>query len=400
MDNIRLFIDYFEGTNDLIHCVLPDGSFEFVNKSWLETLGYSDIEATRIGLKDIIFKGHLEHHLNLIDTVFQGKTCSNIEVTFKTNTGDVVYCEGNLFPQRDGQEITAVQGFFRNVTEQKIADNELQEAEARTNFFVDLMVHDLTNIFQELLSTLEIFELVSDFPVHLKEYVNEGLTEIERATHLIGNVRKITRLSAKKTELELFDLAEAVSSASAKVESSFPEKQIVLSSTLVPDKYAVVADEFLDDIFYSLFHNSVKYNTANEVHIEVYHELVKFTPFIRIHVKDHGPGISEEEKEGIFVRISHRRESIMGLGLGLTIVNQLIGNYGGYITISDTVEGDHTKGTTFTIILQCVQPSQVDQVEQTDQSTQLSQADQAAEIAKAAQAARAAQKEKAEKEIE
>ncbi|MHA1930300.1 MAG: PAS domain-containing sensor histidine kinase [Candidatus Thorarchaeota archaeon] len=367
MDNIRLFIDYIEGTNDLIHCVLPDGGFEFVNRSWLETLGYSETEATHVRLNDIIFDGHRASHQNLIDSVFQGKTFSNIEVTFKTKTGEVVYCEGNLVPQREEQEITAVQGYFRNITERKIADEQLREAKTRTDFFVDLMVHDITNIFQELLSTLEILHLTPEFPSHLTGFVNEGLSEIERASHLIGNVRKITRLYAKRQEQKILDLAQAISRAATKVENSFPEKQLMLSSTLSYGQHFVVADDFLDDIFYSLFHNSLKNDTKDRVHIEVYHELVKFTPFIKIHVKDHGPGITHEEKEGIFIRLSRRRDSIMGLGLGLTLVNQIIENYGGYITVQDSVEGDHTKGTTFTIILLCQQPEQVDDIVQAAQ---------------------------------
>ena len=41
----------------------------------------------------------------------------------------------------------------------------------------------------------------------------------------------------------------------------------------------------------------------------------------------------------------------MGLGVGLTLVKKIIENYGGYISVQDTVEGDHSKGATFTILL-------------------------------------------------
>ncbi len=33
-----------ENASDMIQSVLPDGTFEFVNRAWLERLGYTDEE--------------------------------------------------------------------------------------------------------------------------------------------------------------------------------------------------------------------------------------------------------------------------------------------------------------------------------------------------------------------
>ncbi|MHA1930302.1 MAG: ATP-binding protein [Candidatus Thorarchaeota archaeon] len=356
MENLSIFIALIEGTNDLIHSVSSDGSFDFVNRAWLETLGYTGNEIKDVRLKNILFPGHIKKHQDLIDEAFKGKIFSDVNVTFITKTGDVIYCVGNIFPHKEGKEITAVHGFFRNVTEEKATLEQLSEAKTRTDFFVDLMVHDITNIHQEILSTFEILLLTPEFPKNLASFVDEGLTEMERASNLISNVRKITRLYAKQRDEQLIDVSDAIRSAEEKVKAAFPKRKLMLTTTLVSGQYSIMADEFLDDVFYSLIHNAMKFDKRENVRVEVNVELVRFTPFVRIQFKDHGSGISDEEKEEIFSQISHRRESIMGLGLGLTLVKKIIETYGGYISVQDTVEGDSSKGATFTILLRYHKP--------------------------------------------
>ncbi len=356
MENLNLFISLIEGTNDLIHSVTPESGFDFVNRAWLETLGYTGTEVQDLLLKDILFPGHMKKHQDLVDEAFRGKSFSNVEVTFLSNEGEMIHCVGNIFPHKEGSKTTAVHAFFRNVTEEKATQENLSEAKSRTEFFVDLMVHDITNIHQEILSTFEILLLTPEFPGSLVSFVNEGLTEMERASSLISNVRKITRLYTKQREVELIDLSVAIKSASDKIQRAFLDKELLLTTTLVSGQYSIMADEFLDDVFYSLLHNAMKADKKDKVRVDVEVEIVRFTPFIRIQIKDHGPGISDDEKVEIFAHLSHRRESLMGLGLGLTLVKRIIETYGGYISVQDTVEGDYSKGATFTILLRYQQP--------------------------------------------
>ncbi len=365
MEDFRLFISLIEGTNDLIHSITPKGGFEFVNRAWSETLGYDGNEVKDLELKNIIFPGQIKKHQGIIERVFRGESVSHVEITFMTKAGDLVYCEGNLSPHKENNKITAVHGFFNNITERRQTEKALAEAKERTDFFVDLMVHDITNIHQEIFSTFEILLLTPEFPGDLSAFVDEALTEMERASQLINNVRKITRLYTKQRDEQEIDLSEAISSAAEKVQKEFPDKELLMTTTLVSGQYSIMADEYLDDIFYSLLHNSMKYDKKDKVRVEIDVEAVQFTPFIRIQMKDQGPGISNEDKEEIFNQLTHRRESVMGLGLGLTLVKKIIETYGGYISIQDTVEGDHSKGANFTILLRYQQPghNQMEEVE-------------------------------------
>ena len=351
MESYQLIISLIEGTSDLIHSLDSDGNFEFVNQAWLRTLEYTENEMHTLDLKDIITPGHVKKHLQLVSTIMKGESHAGVEVPLLTKSGNTVHTKANLFPRREGNKIVAATGFFRDVTEEKEMEKRLEELRSRSEWLVDLMVHDLTNINQEILSTFEVLLYNPSFPQQLESLANEAMLEIERASNLITNVRKITRLDSDFPKTTTWDLAETLGVATKSLEKSFPNKKLILETKVKTGQYFLIADEYLEDVFYSLLHNSMKFDKRNEVKVEVRAEPVKHTPFVRIQIKDYGPGIPERDKESIFDILSPRKESIMGLGLGLTLVKKLLENYDGYIRVEDRVEGDHTQGANFVILM-------------------------------------------------
>ena len=360
MKNVQMIWTLIEGTNDLVHSMKRNGRFDFVNRAWLNTLEYSNEEVLDLTIENVIFPGSLKEYQANASRVFAGERLTNVETTFVSKSGTLVLTEGNLFPRHDGDKVVALQGFYRNVTERKKSEEKLQEERARAEFFVDLMTHDLTNINQEVLSTFEILLLDSTLPAPMTELLKEGLMEVERSSNLIANVKKISQLYAETPASKKMDPAEALSLAAMAVESSFPKKTLKLNTNFRPGQYLVLADDYLKDVFQSLLHNAIKFDEKREVEVEVEASIIRHTPFLRIQIKDHGRGIPDEEKEEIFARIAHRREGILGLGLGLTLVKQILENYGGQILVKDRVEDNYKKGANFVVLLRYEQPSKAD----------------------------------------
>jgi len=356
MENVQMIWTLIEGTNDLVHSVRRDGHFDFVNRAWVNTLEYSDEEVLDLTIEKVIFPGSLKEYQASASRVFAGESLTNVETTFVSKSGTLVPTEGNLFPRHEEGKVVALQGFYRNVTDRKKSEEKLREQRARTEFFVDLMTHDLTNINQEVLSTFEILLHDPSLPAPMTELLKEGLREVERSSNLIANVKKISQLYAKTPAAKKMDPAEALFSAAKAVESGFPEKTLKLNANFRPGQYLVLADDYLKDVFQSLLHNAMKFDEKREVEVEVDADVVQHTPFLRIQIKDRGRGIPEEEKEEIFARIAHRREGILGLGLGLTLVKQVLENYGGQILVKDRVEGNHKKGANFIVLFRHEQP--------------------------------------------
>ena len=66
-------------------------------------------------------------------------------------------------------------------------------------------------------------------------------------------------------------------------------------------------------------------------------------------MRDHGPGISEEDKPHVFDRFYRAvaTRSMPGSGLGLAIVRHVVQNHGGEVM----VESKEGVGSTFTLLL-------------------------------------------------
>jgi thiol-disulfide isomerase/thioredoxin len=72
---------------------------------------------------------------------------------------------------------------------------------------------------------------------------------------------------------------------------------------------------------------------------------------VRVEILDNGPGIPDHSKEFIFRRTGSPDEQIVGRGLGLTLVDQIIRSLGGMIRAEDRIEGDYEKGAKFVMML-------------------------------------------------
>ncbi len=239
----------------------------------------------------------------------------------------------------------------REITERKQSEQEIQEARARAEFFNDLMAHDITNIHQGVLSLLELALQDPDLPKTSAELMPKAITQLLRSTTLIAKVKKFAQVEKAPLALVTTDIAQPFSAAVQAVKGSFPHKQLHLKTSIRPGKYHAHADEFLFDLFYNLLHNTMKFDRRQQVKVTAGARHI--SRYLKIQVKDHGPGIHDSEKHQIFTRLDPQEPhpSTSGRGIGLTLVQRIVTRYGGKIWVEDRVSGDHTQGACFIILL-------------------------------------------------
>lgn len=151
--------DLFENANDLIQMVSPEGTIQYVNRSWKETLGYTDEDLSSISLKDIIHPEHFNVCMLAFQQLLSGQNIDFIETTFVTKDGQSVELEGSINCNIvDGKPISS-RGIFRNVTERKKAEKKRLESEQQ--------YHDLFNNVSDLIQMVR--------PDGSFEYVNPAL---------------------------------------------------------------------------------------------------------------------------------------------------------------------------------------------------------------------------------
>jgi signal transduction histidine kinase len=171
---------------------------------------------------------------------------------------------------------------------------------------------------------------------------------LHRIIRLVNDMLDVARIGAGKLSLnkEYADLEIIIEDV---IENMTPEYAAAGIDDIKfhPVKAKGHFDVFrIEQVFINLLSNALKYGQGNPV--EVIMKLQEPNT-VCIAVKDQGFGISEENQKKIFERFErvNSPSEIAGLGLGLSIVEELVKSHGGNIW----VESELGKGSTFYIQL-------------------------------------------------
>ena len=132
--------DLFENAGDLIQIVTPDGRFLYVNRSWRETLGYSEGEVSGLTLFDIIDPKCEGHCHSTFDRILSECRIDPLETVFITKDGRKVILEGSASCKSEEGKVVSVRCMFHDVTARKEAEQKI------------LQSYELQTVLSELLS--------------------------------------------------------------------------------------------------------------------------------------------------------------------------------------------------------------------------------------------------------
>jgi CheY-like chemotaxis protein/two-component sensor histidine kinase len=169
---------------------------------------------------------------------------------------------------------------------------------------------------------------------------------------IIEDILDISRIITGKLRLDM-RLVNPVEIIESTVESAVPAaeaKEIKLTTLLDSSAGPVYGDSNrLQQIFWNLISNALKF-TPKKGKVQV--RLERVNSHIEISIIDNGQGISEEFLPYVFDRFRQADSSTSrtsgGLGVGLSIVRQLIELHGGSVSVASSGEG---QGSAFTVIL-------------------------------------------------
>lgn len=116
-----------DNSSDMIQSVRPDGSFEFVNQSWKDKLGYTEADLEGHIVWDFIHPDALDHCQLLFAGAMDGSPIPMMETVFLTKDGRGIPVEGSVASRMMGDKVIATHGIFRDISERLRA----QELERR-----------------------------------------------------------------------------------------------------------------------------------------------------------------------------------------------------------------------------------------------------------------------------
>ncbi|MCK4943367.1 MAG: HAMP domain-containing histidine kinase [Candidatus Aminicenantes bacterium] len=216
-----------------------------------------------------------------------------------------------------------------------------------------VIAHDLKAPLSAVVDLLNVVEKgYVDDPVKVLELITRARKKSEGLIRIVEDILDYTLLENKsQMKRERLNLIEIIDESYSIIEHYARQNNISIhySQGSCREKYVFGNYTFLLRAFNNVIMNAVKYNKENgRIDIRCFE---KFGRLIVVEISDTGIGIPPEDIESIFTIFSRgkkaRRNIDGSIGLGLSLVNQIIKDHEGSIDVDSTVG----VGTTLTIKL-------------------------------------------------
>ncbi len=238
----------------------------------------------------------------------------------------------------------------------KESEKKYREAYNRAEFYKDIVIHDVSNVLQNVHSSVELILSPHNKPedsMNFDNLIRIIQNSAERGTKLISNVRKLSKLEDAEISLQTTDISHFLKDSITFLRKSFKDREIVVQFDAPEKKFLVRANELLLDVFENILINAAKYNNNSIIHIivEIFKEKQGDINFVRLEFKDNGIGVHDKIKKAIFQKGFQKDKEVKGMGIGLSLVKKIMNSYNGKIWIEDKVKGEYTKGSNFILLI-------------------------------------------------
>lgn len=327
----------------------------FVNPPALELIGMNEEDligkkANEVALQNDLLYGLLKEVL--ANQVESSKTFPAVSID---KNGKRQYFNKDVLrleSQGDDEETRTNVGFviiLKNVTELK--EHDL----AKTNFMATLS-HELKTPISAIDMSLNLLEdnRVGELNEEQRELSDTIRQNTARLLKMVNEILDISRIETGKLQLNFetvapMDLAEK---ALENVKTFLADKQVKVIQHIEHDLPPLNVDVHKTTaVLVNFLTNALRYTAENEA-IEI--SIARQNGSVEFSVKDHGPGITEEEQRKLFQPFRRAAgDKTKGTGLGLAISKEFIEAQGGRIWVSSKIG----KGSTFTFSLPSTSPS-------------------------------------------
>ena len=229
------------------------------------------------------------------------------------------------------------------------AYKQLADLEEARSQFLSNIAHELRT---PLMAANGFLQLVQSGKLQ-GEALQSSLSTVQKHLHeitlLVNDILFMQEMDLILPEFKPTDIGAVTASAVENQRSRAEQNAVGLTLSLPPGLPKIPADPVsLERAISAILNNAIKFSPdGGEVKVTVQFD----NTHIRIQIKDQGLGISPENLPHIFDRFFHidpnDNQVFRGIGLGLSIAQQVIHQHNGSIQVQSQVG----QGSTFTIVL-------------------------------------------------
>lgn len=298
-----------------------------------------------------------------INEALTGKRAYNLDQRIICSDGEerIIHVEAELFARNEHQPERMI-GVVQDITKQRAYEEELKKAKEMAesmnyskNNFLKTMSHELRTPMHGVLGMAEL-TLLTNLDKKQRQYLETIYNASQAMTGILNDILDITKIEANSVELNItnFKLKKVVKTIIHLFSGSASTKNIDLTYTIQKEipEFITGDPNRLNQVLSNLLGNAIKFTEEGSISLNVsIFKKEKETLYLQFDVIDTGIGIAEENLSYIFQKFTQEDSSSTrkygGMGLGLSIVKNLVDLMEGEISIESLVN----QGTKFTITL-------------------------------------------------
>jgi PAS domain S-box-containing protein len=329
-----------------------DGRVTFANRAYLETFGITQEELGTFEFAPRLHPDDIERVNAALAEIRPEHPRVMIENRVFAADGRTLWTQWTNLGLYDGTgNLVGYQSAGRDMTAAKEAEERLREAHEQKDRFLAILAHELRNPLGGILNALAVLELGAREGHVDPRALAIARRQAEQQARLLDDLLDLSRITRgkvklRKVALPFFALVNEVAEAKR---TAFSSRSQALLVELPPAEAFVHADRVrLEQIVANLLDNAGKYTPE---HGQVKLEGGVLEAAVELRVIDSGRGVPEDMQEKIFdmfQQLPQEGTVASGLGIGLTVVRELLHRHGGTIAVQSAGEG---QGSTFTVRL-------------------------------------------------
>ncbi len=320
-----------------------DGQILKVNPGFCRFLGYSEEELLNLTLEEITHPEDRDRTSLHYGEIYSGqREVLHYEKRYLRKDGRVVWGHASVacVLNTDNQAIYCI-GLVQDITDRVIMEEALRKANRELDAFVHTVSHDLRTPLTPIIGYAELLQVM--YRENLDDQALDFLAEIgrqgERMLSLLEDLLSLARVGFLDPPAEPVEVNEVLQETLIGLGSLLAETGMTLEAGLLP--HLRVPKTVLLQVFDNLISNAIRYaGPGGSIEVQGERRGVR----VRFSVRDHGPGIPEEERGRVFDLFyrGSTSEELEGTGVGLASVQKIARLYGGQAWVEETPGGGCT----------------------------------------------------------